>query len=117
LLTYSFGVIKWSTTNLQNINIQTRVLFTQFCKHHPKFAIERFNLPRENGGRDFSNLEILQHNQIASVKNDFLNRARDKTFFNALVSADKGYTPLNLSDNIISDIVEPNIPDTIANIK
>jgi hypothetical protein len=112
LLTYSFGVIKWSTTNLQNINIQTRVLFTQFCKLHPKFAIERFNLPRENGGRDFSNLEILQHNQIASVKNDFLNRARDKTFFNALVSAD-----LNLSDNIISDIVEPNIPDTIANIK
>jgi hypothetical protein len=34
-----------------------------------------------------------------------------------LVSADKGYTPLNLSDNIISDIVEPNIPGTIANIK
>jgi hypothetical protein len=32
-----------------------------------------------------------------------------------LVSADKGYTPLNLSDNIISDIVEPNIPDTVAN--
>jgi hypothetical protein len=27
------------------------------------------------------------------------------------------YTPLNLSDNIISDIVESNIPDTIANIK
>jgi hypothetical protein len=34
-----------------------------------------------------------------------------------LVSVDKGYTPLNLSDNIISDIVEPNIPGTIANIK
>jgi hypothetical protein len=34
-----------------------------------------------------------------------------------LVSADKGYIPLNLSDNIISDIVDPNIPDTIANIK
>jgi hypothetical protein len=117
LLTYSFGIIKWSKTNLQNINIQTRVLFTKFCKHHPKSAIERFNLPRENGGRGFSNIEILQHNQIASLKNYFLNRARDNTFFNALVSADKGYTPLNLSDNIISDIVEPNIPDTIANIK
>jgi hypothetical protein len=34
-----------------------------------------------------------------------------------LVSADKGYTPLNLSDNIISDIVEPNVPDTITNIR
>jgi hypothetical protein len=34
-----------------------------------------------------------------------------------LVSADKGYTPLNLSDNIISDIVKPNIPDIVANIK
>jgi hypothetical protein len=50
LLTYSFGVIKWSKTNLQNINIKTRVLFTKFSKHHPKSAIERFNLPRENGG-------------------------------------------------------------------
>jgi hypothetical protein len=103
LLTYSFGVIKWSKTNLQNINIKTRVLFTKFSKHHPTSAIERFNLPRENGGRGFSNLEILQHIQIASLKNNFLNRARDNTFFNALVSADKGYTPLNLSDNIISE--------------
>jgi hypothetical protein len=117
LLTYSFGVIKWSKTNLQNINIKTRVFFTKFSKHHPKSAIERFNLPRENGGRGFSNLEILLKNQIASLKNYFLNRARDNTFFNALVSADKGYTPLNLSDNITSDIIKPNIPDTIANIK
>jgi hypothetical protein len=89
--------------------------YAKFC--HPKSAIERFNLPCENGGRGFSNLEILQHNQIASLKNYFLNRARDNTFFNALVLADKGYTPLNLSDNIISDIVEPNIPNTIADIK
>jgi hypothetical protein len=59
LLTYSFGVIKWSKTNLQNINIKTRVLFTKFSKHHPKSAIERFNLPRENGGRGFSNLENM----------------------------------------------------------
>jgi hypothetical protein len=113
LLTYFLT----NLTNLQNINIQIRVLFTKFCKHHPKSAIERFNLPRENGGRGFSNLEILQHNQIASLKNYFLNRASDNTFFNALVSTDKVYTPLNLSDNIISDIVDPNIPDTIANIK
>jgi hypothetical protein len=98
LLTYSFGVLKWSKTNLQNINIKTRVVFTKFSKHHPKSAIERFNLPRENGGRGFSNLEILQHNQIASLKNYFLNRAGDNTFFNALVSADKGYTRLILSD-------------------
>jgi hypothetical protein len=117
LLTYSFGVIKWSKTNLQNINIQTRVLFTKFCKHHPKSAIERFNLPRENGGRGFSNLEILQHNQIASLKNYFLNRARDNTFFNALVSADKGYTPLNLSDNIISEQQEINIQASHAWLK
>jgi hypothetical protein len=67
LLTYSFGVIKWSKTNLRNINIQTRVLFTKFCKHHPKSAIEIFNLPRENGGRGFSNLEILQRNQIGKI--------------------------------------------------
>jgi hypothetical protein len=117
LLTYSFDVITWSNTNLQNINIKSRVLFTKFSKHHPKSAIKKFNLPRENGGRGFSNLEILQHNQIASLKKYFLNSARDNTFFNVLVSADKGYTTLNLSDNIISDFVEPNIPSTIANKK
>jgi hypothetical protein len=87
----SLILIKWSKTNLQNINIKTRVLFTKFSKHYPKSAIERFNLPRENGGRGFSNLEILLKNQIASLKNYFLNRARDNTFFNALVSADKGF--------------------------
>jgi hypothetical protein len=54
---------------------------------------------------------------LSSLKNYFLNRARDNTFFNALVSADKGYIALNLSNSIISDIVEPNIPDTRANIK
>jgi hypothetical protein len=42
--------------------------------------MERFNLPRENGGRGFSNQEVLQHNQIASLKNYFFNRARDNTF-------------------------------------
>jgi hypothetical protein len=99
------------------INQSNHIQHSIIKETSPKSAIERFNLPRENGGRGFSNLEILQHNQIASLKNYFLNRARDNTFFNALVSADKGYTPLNLSDNIISDIVEPNIPDTIANIK
>jgi hypothetical protein len=57
--------------------------------------------------------------KIRSHRRKFSNSdsVEQKTFFNALVSVDKGYTPLNLSDNIISDIVEPNIPDTIANIK
>jgi hypothetical protein len=79
-----------------------------------------YNLSMEienNYHDDTNNKKILQNNQIATLKNNFLNRARDNTFFNALVSADKGYTPLNLSDNIISDIAEPNIPDTITNIK
>jgi hypothetical protein len=34
-----------------------------------------------------------------------------------LVSADRGCTPLNLSDGVISDIVEPSMPDTVADIK
>jgi hypothetical protein len=38
------------------------------------------------------------------------------SFFNALVSADKGYTPLNLSDNIISDIVEHKLGTNVNNV-
>jgi hypothetical protein len=70
--------------------------FLVFLQIHSSVLILSF----KNGDRGFSNLEILLKNQIASLKNYFLNRARDNTFFNALVSADKGDTPLNLSDNI-----------------
>jgi hypothetical protein len=66
--------------------------------------------------------EIAKFGAIFPLKRQYKNlvdltKYNHNTFFNALVSVDKGYTPLNLSDNIISDIVEPNIPDTIANIK
>jgi hypothetical protein len=76
------------------VAIKTSVLFTKFSKHHPKSAIERFNLPRENGGRGFSNLEILQHNQIASLKNYLLNRARDIVYCISRVENERFHTSL-----------------------
>jgi hypothetical protein len=35
----------------------------------------------ENGGRGFSNLEILQHNQIASLKNYFFYNCQKNVTF------------------------------------
>ena len=69
----SFGVEKYKTqairkTDLENLNISTRKSFTQYRRHHPKSSIERFSLPRQNGGRGFQNLENLFKRQISELK-------------------------------------------------
>lgn len=56
VLTYSFGIIKWSPTDIKNFNIRIRTLFTKYNKHHPKSALERICLSRKYGGRGILSL-------------------------------------------------------------
>ncbi|KAJ3660258.1 hypothetical protein Zmor_004714 [Zophobas morio] len=111
LLTYSFGVIKWSKTDLENLNIATRKIFTQYRRHHPKSSIERFSLPRQNGGRGFQNLENLYQRQISDLKKYFLKRAERNEMFRTITRADLNHTPLNLSNT--EEIHTPNTIDKI----
>jgi hypothetical protein len=111
---YNETLIEIKDTLLQKLNIYSKRLKRYKNNKQRKFENKLF---RNNEKLFYKNLADNKTQNNNGLKNYFLNRARDNTFFNALVSADKGYTPLNLSDNIISDIVKPNIPDTIANIK
>ena len=64
LLTYSFGIIKWTQTDIHALEILTRTTLTKHRMHHPKSAIERLTLPREQGGRgliDLNNLYIINN--------------------------------------------------------
>lgn len=52
VLTYSFGILKWSVTDLDEIETVLRTTLTKYNKHHPKSSCERVTLPcKEDGFR------------------------------------------------------------------
>lgn len=106
ILTYSFGVIKWSKTELQNIQIKTRTILTQYRYHHPKSAIERITLPRKDGGRGLIDISILHKKQIFKLKQFFYNKKTSSQLHEAICNIDKNYTPLNLSEHNLETIDE-----------
>lgn len=97
LLTYSFGVIKWSQTELQQLQTKTAVSLTRHRMHHPKSATERLTLPRSEGGRGFLSIVNLHNKQISSLREYFHSRADASCLHHAVCTADIKYTPLNLS--------------------
>ena len=51
VLTYSFGVVHWGTTDLQQLDRRTRKLLSMHAVHHPSTDVDRFMLPAmEVGG-------------------------------------------------------------------
>jgi hypothetical protein len=38
VLTFSFGIVKWMPTDLENLQIRTRALLTRYRIHHPRAA-------------------------------------------------------------------------------
>jgi D-mannonate dehydratase len=45
VLTYMFGTIQWSDTELEQLNRLTEVALTKARAHHPRNAVERLYLP------------------------------------------------------------------------
>lgn len=64
VLTYSFGVIKWSRTDINQLEIKTRMILTKHNILHPKSAIERISVKRLKGGRGLIDLELIWEGQI-----------------------------------------------------
>ena len=50
VLTFGFGIVKWTPTDLENLQIKTRTLLTWYRLHHPRAAKERLTLPRKQKG-------------------------------------------------------------------
>lgn len=106
ILTYSFGIIKWSQTDLENLHILTRSELTRYRKHHPNCCKERVTINRKEGGRGMIDIQALHAKQIQLLRNYFLNK--QTSLHQAVCKADKNYTPLDLSTNNHSaDIFTP----------
>lgn len=68
VLTYSFGVIKWTPTNLESLQRPIRTKLTANNCHHPRSAVERLILPRTEGGRGLIDISDLQAKQVTSLR-------------------------------------------------
>lgn len=102
-LTFSFGVIEWSNTDLETINRSLRKEFTKYRAHHPRACKERFHLPRSVGGRGVTDLREIYERQTLNLKKYFIDMARTSDFHRAITKKDENLTPLNLSNNILTE--------------
>lgn len=101
ILSYSFGVIKWSNTEIEGLERKIRTLMTKARKHHPRSAVERVTLPRYQGGRGFIDISSQRAKQIGRLREYFFGEATVSTLYKAIVKADK-FTPLSLCQEHIT---------------
>ncbi|KAI5692620.1 hypothetical protein M8J77_008093 [Diaphorina citri] len=103
ILTYSFGLIKWSETDVKALDIETRVSLTKNNTHHPKSSKERLYIPRKNGGRGLVNIASQWKTQTTKLREYFQQVKNRSNKIKNMCRADNKYTPLQLNQEY-SDI-------------
>lgn len=98
VLTYSFGVVPWTNTELERSNRDLRVEYTKHKMHHPRASRERFHLPRKLGGRGVTDLRMCYRKYIQQLRNYFINKSRSSPYYATIVASDKNYSPLKLAN-------------------
>jgi hypothetical protein len=96
VLTFSFRIVKWMPTVLENLQTKTKTLLTRYRFHHPRSAKERINLLRQMGGRSLIDITQLHDKQVRLLQTYFLNKQITSPLHAAVVQADDRYTPLDL---------------------
>lgn len=106
ILTYSFGIIKWSKSELQALQRLINTTMSKHRKHHPKSCLQRLTLPRNDGGRGFMDVINLHNKQIQNLRYYFHCKAEQSNLHKAIVHNDLNLTPLNLKDKSIQNNVK-----------
>ncbi|KAJ8947772.1 hypothetical protein NQ318_017044 [Aromia moschata] len=96
---FSEEVVKWSVTDLDELDRLTRRLLTKFRHLHTNSSVIRLYLPRRRGGRGLVNIKNQCLNQEASLRRKLLTN-RDP-LITAVAREDAGYTPLSLGCELI----------------
>jgi hypothetical protein len=93
VLTFSFGIAKWTPTLLENLQTKMRTLLTRYRYHHPRTAEERLTLPRQMGGRGLNDITRLHDKQVKLLQTYFLNKQVMSSLHAVVVKADDRCTP------------------------
>jgi hypothetical protein len=96
-LMYSYGIIKWSNTDLESLQRKIRTILTKYGDYHPNANAERMTLPRCEGGRGISDVKNLHNKQIINLRNYFYQR-RETALYQVIIKADKKYIPVDLAN-------------------
>jgi len=96
ILAFSFGILKWTPTDLENLPTKMRMLLTRYIFHHPRAAKERLTLARQMGGSGLIDTTRLHDKQVKLVHTYFLNKQVTSSLHAAVVKADDRCTPLDL---------------------
>ncbi|CAK1586333.1 unnamed protein product [Parnassius mnemosyne] len=110
VLMYTFGILRWTQTELNALDRKVRTIMTSHRVHHPRSSVMRLYLPRRHGGRGFLSALTLHNREVCSLRNYFLARA-DDPFYRDVIFCDKGLTPLSLANEQWQDPEVQSIPD------
>ncbi|XP_055637371.1 uncharacterized protein LOC129776028 [Toxorhynchites rutilus septentrionalis] len=97
LLTFSFGVVKWSKTDLEDLERRMRKAFKEAEMHNPQSVLERVSLPRKEGGLGIVDISALCIAQVRQLREYFAERANQNALYRAVCAADRGYSALHLA--------------------
>ncbi|CAG4919909.1 unnamed protein product [Colias eurytheme] len=97
VLTYSFGIIRWTKSELATLQRIINTTMTKHRKHHPRACIQRLTLPKIEGGRGIIDITNLHNKQITLLRAFFHNRSHQSRLHQVICQVDT-FTPLTLSD-------------------
>ncbi|XP_052748657.1 uncharacterized protein LOC128200179 [Galleria mellonella] len=98
ILTYSFGIITWTKSDLKALQRIIHTTMTKTHKHHPRSCLQRLTLPRKEGGRGLIDIVNLHNKQITTLRQYFFNKAESSPIHKAIINSDHKLTPLNLKN-------------------
>lgn len=106
VLSYSFGVITWTYTKLEALDINTRKLFSANRSHLSRSSLEQFHLPRKLGVRGIPTVSTRCFRKVGYLRKYFHQKAISSPLHRAVVLADNNLTPLKWTNPTYS-IVTP----------
>ncbi|CAH2094526.1 unnamed protein product [Euphydryas editha] len=95
-LLYTFGVLRWTQTELDALDRRVRTTMTYHRMHHPKSSVMRLYIPRKCGGRGLLSAKSMHNREVCSLRAYFETR-RESAMHGDVVVCDKGLTPLSLA--------------------
>lgn len=77
VVSYSYGIVDWLRTDIENMDRKKRKLLTIGGLHHPKADVERLYIKRKDSGRGLIELESAFNSSIVGLSN-YIKLGKDK---------------------------------------
>jgi hypothetical protein len=100
ILCYTFGITKWTVTDLDRLQGIIRTTLTKYGTHHPHANSERMVIPRKEGGTGIIDIRNLHNRQIINLRDHFHSK-QNIPLYQIIATIDK--------DILISLAPQPNL--------